>query len=918
MKKMYLLLAVIAGVLSNNNFSSAQSSTVVSIAGGSGWGSYAGDGLMATDASVRFFRTAGVCADVLGNVYIADWGNYRIRKVEASSGILTTIAGNGTAGFSGDGGPATNANINGMAYPMALTIDNAGNIYYGDNGNNRVRKISTTTGIITTVAGGGSSKANDIPATDANIDPGKLYVDAAGNLYIGLSREIKVVNGITGKINSFAGKGGIWTGYSGDGGPATAAELDEVCGITGDAAGNIYFADRGNHRVRKVDAAGIITTFAGNGTSGYSGDGGDKTSAQLDRPQGLGSDAAGNIYIGDHDGKYIRKVDLSTSKISTIAGCASCYSSGGLISTPVPATSVQTNAEHLCVDLSGNIYYSTYIGWVEKIGGIGSSRIVSDSFSVSKNELCSGPQLSVSVFHYGVGKYLKTDFGDGSPIDSSIVLSGFGGGYAALNHVYTTSGKYTIKEILYDGAAPVDSISFLYNYSFCRTLPVKYYYDGNGNCLKDGMEPYIYRPSKTEVDSNGVNIATISATSGINYNAYGKPGDVYTFRIVTMPGGMQTLCPSSGIWSDTILSSVSNKTPDYVGFNCGTSTAFDLNEYVSVRCGFHFASANIILDNRYCTPENATFSMELSPKYTLLGASPYPTSVSGNTLTWNIPTLSATISKPFNISLGFNSKTSKLTYGDTVNSKYEIIPKSGDENPVDNFLVRVDTVKAGFDPNEMSVSPSGYISSGTQLQYTIDFENTGNDTAFNIYIMDTLSNNVDMTTLNIITGSAAMNVTPLSRNGYNIIRFDFPDINLLDSSHHNECHGMMVFDIKTKTGLKDGIKIFNHAGIYFDANPQVTTNTVENIIGIPTKIASIANTVYVKIYPNPANDELTIDADKDAFKSCSITNSIGQEMMQQAITTAKTKLNIKALPAGLYYVTLKGDNGIKVQKFVKL
>ncbi|MCW3123813.1 MAG: C-terminal target protein [Flavipsychrobacter sp.] len=829
MKKIYLLLAVFATIFLSNSISFAQSGNVISIAGGSGWSAYAGDGLMATDASVRFSRTTGVCADILGNVYISDWGNYRIRKVDASSGVLTTIAGNGTAGFSGDGGPATNAQIDGMRYPMSLTIDNAGNIYYGDNGNYRVRKINTTTGIITTVAGGGSSSVNGIPATNETISPGYLYADATGNLYIGLGNEIKVVNLKTGIINAFAGKSGIsGHGYSGDGGPATSAELNNVFGITGDISGNIYFADRENNRIRMVDVTGIITTFAGNGIRGYSGDGGGATIAQLNYPEALGIDAAGNIYIGDKQGKYIRKVDRSTGTISTIAGCSSCFVGSALISTPVPATSVQTVAEHLCVDLSGNIYYSTYTGWVEKISGVGSSGKISYNLSVNKNELCNGPELNVRTASYVSGLYIISDFGDGIT-DSSTILPGYiAGGYVKINHTYKASGSYTIRQVLYSGGLPVDTVTTPYVYTFCRSIPVQFYHDGNGNCIKDGSEPAMILPSVTEVDSNGIHVATISATSGINYSAYGQLGDVYSFKLITVPSGLNIACPSTGIWAHTI--STAAIAPDYIGYNCSSTPGFDLEENVSVHCGFHFAIASIILNNKYCTPQNAMYTLHFSPKYAFSNAQPTPASVSGSTISWNIASLSSITSAPVNINVSFNASALKI--GDTVRSEHTVDPFPGDKDTSNNHCHRQDTIKSSFDPNQVTVSPAGNILSCTQLHYTVEFENTGNDTAHNIYVMDTLPDGVDISSMRIVAASAAMNITMLKYSGHNIARFDFPNINLLDSSHHNQCHGMVIYNINAKPGLPDGTLLPNYAGIFFDDNEVVMTNTAINTIGI--------------------------------------------------------------------------------------
>ncbi len=293
-------------------------------------------------------------------------------------------------------------------------------------------------------------------------------------------------------------------------------------------------------------------------------------------------------------------------------------------------------------------------------------------------------------------------------------------------------------------------------------------------------------------------------------------------------------------------------------------------------------------------------------------------------LTWDISGISNSVSPAkFYYTLTYNTAIGYLTPGDTVHSYYTITPFAGDVDTTNNTQTIIDTVRSGYDPNEMFVSPAGCISPGagtTQLQYTIHFENTGNDTAFNIYVMDTLSDNVDPSTMNIVMGSAEMYTTKLHSNtGQNILKFDFPGINLLDSSHHGQCDGAVIFSINTRLGLPSGTTIFNHAGIFFDINPVVLTNTVENITDCPLSVSNTAtdSKSLVEIYPNPSADELAIKIDRDAYGSCSVSNSIGQVYLQQQLNSTQTKVNVKMLPAGLYYITLTGEKGTVVRKFVK-
>jgi uncharacterized protein (TIGR03437 family) len=327
---------------------------IISTIAGNGAQGFSGDGGPATSASL--YDPDAVAMDVSGNLFIAEYGNNRIRKASAS-GIITTVAGNGSYGFSGDGGLATSAALGG---PGGVAVDGSGNLFIADEGNNRIRKASAS-GIITTVAGTGPSceefepplcggySGDGGPATSAGLDgPIGVAVDGSGNLFIadfGNSRIRKV--SASGIITTVAGNGN--PSFSGDGGPAASASLSFPEGVTVDAAGNLFIADGGNNRIRKVSANGMITTVAGNGTLGFSGDGGAATSAELDNPGDVTVDASGNVFIVDN--QRIRKVS-SSGVITTVAGngIAGFSGDGGL------ATSATLEyPSKIAVDSSGNL-----------------------------------------------------------------------------------------------------------------------------------------------------------------------------------------------------------------------------------------------------------------------------------------------------------------------------------------------------------------------------------------------------------------------------------------------------------------------------------------------------------------------------------------------------------------------------------
>jgi sugar lactone lactonase YvrE len=264
---------------------------------------FSGDGGAATLAAIA--NPHGICLDRVGNLYIAD-SNARIRKVD-TFGIITTFAGiGGTGGFSGDGGPATAARLN---HPWNLAADTSGNIYIADNINHRIRKVDPA-GIITTVAGTGTTgfSGDGGPATDALIAAsGGIATDRSGNLFIAdNAARIRKVNA-SGIISTFAGTGVI--GFSGDGGPATAATISNTSFVTTDKAGDVFIADYLNYRIRKIDLAGVITTVAGNGISGYTEDYCTATANQISLVSGIAVDDNGLIYFSDYYSHKVRRVN---------------------------------------------------------------------------------------------------------------------------------------------------------------------------------------------------------------------------------------------------------------------------------------------------------------------------------------------------------------------------------------------------------------------------------------------------------------------------------------------------------------------------------------------------------------------------------------------------------------------------------
>ncbi len=289
---------------------------------------------------------SGLAVDVAGAVYVADEDGNRIRKI--AGGTINSVAGTGTFGFSGDGGNPLAAQLNS---PIGLAIDSAGRLYVGDSSNHRIRRVDQTAATITTFAGGFGVLGDSGPATAALLfGPAGMAFDAAGNLYIadGSNHRIRKVT-VAGVIATVAGTGSV--GFSGDGGDAKAAQLNNPQGVAVDAAGNLLIADTNNNRVRRVNQSGVIQTVAGNGMDSFSGDGGAATSATLSIPNAITVDAQGSLYIADSGNDRIRRVNVS-GQISTYAG-----SNATALGDDGPAVSASLSLPlGVALDAAGNLF----------------------------------------------------------------------------------------------------------------------------------------------------------------------------------------------------------------------------------------------------------------------------------------------------------------------------------------------------------------------------------------------------------------------------------------------------------------------------------------------------------------------------------------------------------------------------------
>ncbi len=507
-------------------FIGSSSSFYIYTLAGDGTFGYSGDYGQATLADLNY--PTGTAIDRAGNLYIADESNNVIRKVAAGTGVITTTAGNGTAGHSGDNGPATSAELDN---PWGVAVDPAGNVYISDSYNSVIREVAAGSGVITTIAGNGTpgSIGDNGPATSAQLFyPAGIALDASGNLYIAdyENYRIREVSAITGMITTVAGNGQY--GYTGDGGLATSATLGGPYGVAVDAAGNLYIADTYNNVVRKVAAGtGTISTVAGNGfkssgsEGGYSGDGGPATSAELYWPLGVAVDIGGNLYIADTYNQAIRKVTAGTGTIATVAGNTSqCNSPGG---DGGSATSVALcYPASVSVDNAGKFYFaessSSRVREVTISAPAPASTTTAPVFSVAAGTYPNPQTVTLSDSTPGAAIYVTMD---GTPATTHSP------GY---NGPINVTGTVTVNAIaVAPGSLPSNSVTATFTISSPPTSIITtvagnglYGFSGAGGPALSAQLAY---PHGLTIDSAG-NIYFADSTNMVVWQVSAKTGEI--------------------------------------------------------------------------------------------------------------------------------------------------------------------------------------------------------------------------------------------------------------------------------------------------------------------------------------------------------------------------------------------------------
>jgi len=430
----------------------ANAQTVINTVAGNGSAGYTGDGAQATAANLN--QPTRIVIDNAGNLIITDRGNNAIRQVSAS-GIISTIAGNGTAGYTGDGAAATAATLN---MPAQTIADASGNLYISDSQNNCIRKITASTGVITTIVGTGVAGYNgdSIAATAAQVyNPYDMAFDWQGNLYFSdrINNRVRKVIASSNMIVTVAGNG--TAAYLGDSGQATSASLNNPIGLAVDSLGNIYIGDYGNKVVRKVDASGIITTFAGTGVVGFSGDGGPASAAQIGNAATVALDQQGNVYITDVNNNRVRKVNVYTGIINTIAGNGvTGYSGDGGLPTAaelnIPGGTFINNDGSIYIADQGN-------NCIRKISQATTPPpACSIAFNVNYPHICSGNNIALTVSGSTSYTWQPTPFSSSSMGDSVIVNP-------LVNTTYTVTaitGTCTVVDTISINVTPAPVVTF--------------------------------------------------------------------------------------------------------------------------------------------------------------------------------------------------------------------------------------------------------------------------------------------------------------------------------------------------------------------------------------------------------------------------------------------------------------------------
>jgi uncharacterized repeat protein (TIGR01451 family) len=515
--------------------------------------------------------------------------------------------------------------------------------------------------------------------------------------------------------------------------------------------------------------------------------------------------------------------------------------------------------------------------------------------------------------------FVTINFGDGQDTTFAAGWASFNYYYAFITHTYTTPGIYSVQYIATGPDGASDTL-IVYNEvvigGTCGNIYGKMYHDLDADCTHDAGEPVVpWAPLMATESTTGLVAYSYSDGNGDYY--FDLPSSyTYTVTMGTYFPGFSVICPASGSYTVSSFPSANNN----FGLTC--SSGFDLNAQLSgwgYRPGFP-AYVYATVNNWTCNPASGTATITIDPLLTITGFDPPAANatISGNTVTWNLGSLDFATGYEH---LQINVMTSLLAnIGDTVCNTISVSPISGDNNPGNNSMLHCNDVRNSWDPNMKELSPKGMGAAGnvppnTEFTYTVHFQNTGTDVAYNIYILDTLDSDLDLSTLKVLSYSHDMHMDLLPGN---IMKFNFDNIMLADSnSNEPASHGFVMYSIKTKSGLANGTQMPNTAYIYFDFNPAVITNTTMNTIDIALGMNEKENAGAISISPNPASDEVRLRfTDVASGSEVSLVDMMGKIIATQLVTNEAAVMNVSQLPAGMYMIHVKSAKGTTQQKLL--
>ncbi len=862
---------------------------VIATVAGNGILGNTGDGGAATAA--RISDPHGGVFDNSGNLYIVEGTGHEIRKVDAVTGIITTVAGTGAAIYNGDWIPATTAHIG----PNAVAVDTAGNLYISDSA--RIRRIDRVTGIITTIAGGGSTPVGDgLPATAASIyPPWGLCFDKLGNLYFGetIGYRLRKIN-TSGILSTVVGNGIL--GFSGDNGPATAAQCGQAFGVCVDNVGNIYFADAGapNYRIRKIDTSGIITTVAGTGVSSYSGDLIPATTAHIG-PLDVKVDANNNLYIADISNDRIRKVDAISGIISTIAGTGvNGYNGDNILAD----TAKIYTAGGLAIDACGRVYF----------GDVGNNRFrkvtfpltLTNAITASADTACAGIVVTYTASATASSGVITYQwYVNGGPV----------AGATSTTYSYSPANADSIRCIA-TATSPCSSATTSSNSIIMVVNPI--------------ITPTLTVTGTADTVCSGTSVIyTVTAT--------GATGLSYQWRVNGAPvtgatAATYTYIPANG---DSIRCIASSAAPCTVSTTSSNSIIMVVNPIITPTLTVTSTTDTV------CSGTSVTFTSAASGGATWLT---YQWRVNGSPVT-GATTITYTYTPANGDSIRCVANSANPCTVTTTSSNSIIMVVNPIITPTITVTSTTDTVCSGTSVTYTVVATGGVmltyqwrvngapVTGATTITYTYTPANGDSirciASSANPCTSAASSNTIYMAVGPIITPTITVAAPATASVGATVtVNATVSGAGSSYSLHwYNNSVLFSTTSIPVTTYTKAAGTDHITATVVPGAGCYDSTTSAESVVQASTTGVSNTSLSFGEgrgevIYPNPAHSQITITADHLAYVT--ITNLLGQTMVTKDSKEDQIIINIEAFPAGVYTLKITTTQGEKTTtKFIK-